>query len=374
MNFALRYSLSLMNAPKKIDESLKFNKGRGALSNSTNRFESLVSETDAQFIHDEQNCKPPTQLIEDHSRTIVSFNDSPDIPFEQSINPYRGCEHGCVYCYARPTHAYLGLSPGLDFETKILVKSNASALLKRYLAGRKYQCKPLAFGTNTDAYQPVEKKLRIMRQLLELLNKQRHPVTIVTKSSLVCRDIDLLSQMAKDNLCRVVISVTTLNAQLCRTLEPRAAAPHSRIKTIKTLTQAGIPVMVLVAPVIPFLNDSEIESILNKVSQAGALQAGYVLLRLPHETKDLFKQWLAVHNPMKADHIMSLIKQSRGGKDYDSRYGHRMRGSGQYAQLIAERFKLAKSKFGLNQALDPLVTDLFVKPSKIDQAQMDLWQ
>ncbi len=362
-----------MNDVKIADESLKYNKGRGALSNHTNRFESLIKDTEPAFIHDEEIPKPVTQLIEDHSKTIVNFNDSPDIPFDQSVNPYRGCEHGCVYCYARPTHAYLGLSPGLDFETKILIKPNAQTLLKGYLAKKNYQCRPLAFGTNTDAYQPVEKKLRIMRQLVELLHQYRHPLTIVTKSALVCRDIDLLADMAKDNLCRVAVSVTSLDHKLSNKLEPRAASPQSRIKTIKTLNDAGIPVMAMVAPVIPFLNDSEIESILEKVAAAGAVDAGYVLLRLPHEIKDLFKQWLQVHKPLKVDHIMSLIRQSRGGKEYDNRYGYRMRGTGQYAELIARRFAVAKKKYGLNGIHQPMNTTLFVKPNTGNPAQMNLW-
>ena len=362
-----------MNEFAKTNESLKYNKGRGAVSNLTNRFESLVVKTDAQFIHEDDAARPVTQLIEDHSKSIISFNDSPDIPFEQSINPYRGCEHGCVYCYARPTHAYLGLSPGLDFETKILIKPNAPELLKRYLSKNKYQCRPIAFGTNTDAYQPVEKKLRIMRQLLEILYRHRHPLTIVTKSALVCRDIDLLSDMARDNLCRVVVSVTSLDSKLSNKLEPRAAAPQSRIRTIKTLAKANIPVMVLMAPVIPFLNDHEIESILETVAGAGALKAGYVLLRLPHEVKALFRQWLDIHTPLKADHIMSLIKQSSGGKEYDNRYGHRMRGTGEYAQLISRRFSLAKRKYGLDTQLQPMKTDLFIKPNAANPAQMNLW-
>ena len=362
-----------MNDTVKIDDSLKYNKGRGALSNVTNRFESLVIKTDAEFIHDDESSKPVTQLIEDHSKSIISFNDSPDIPFEQSINPYRGCEHGCVYCYARPSHAYLGLSPGLDFETKILIKPNAPELLKRYLSRNKYKCRPIAFGTNTDAYQPVEKKLRVMRQLLELLYQHRHPLTIVTKSALICRDLDLLSEMAKDNLCRVAVSVTSLDSNLSNKLEPRAAAPQSRIRTINTLSQAKVPVMIMMAPVIPFLNDSEIESILKAVADAGAVKAGYILLRLPHEVKDLFRQWLDVHAPLKANHIMSLIKQSRGGKDYDNRYGYRMRGTGEYAQLISRRFSLAKRKYGLRAKLEPMNTNLFIKPNAANPAQMSLW-
>ena len=362
-----------MDEIKIVNESLKYNKGRGAVSNCTNRFESLVRDTDPEFIHEDESPKPITQLIEDHSKSIVNFNDSPDIPFDQSVNPYRGCEHGCVYCYARPTHAYLGLSPGLDFETKILVKSNACELLKHYLSKSKYQCRPLAFGTNTDPYQPVEKKLQIMRQLIELLHDHHHPLTIVTKSALVCRDIDLLSEMAKEKLCSVAVSVTSLDHRLSNTLEPRAVSPKSRIKTIEALTQAGIPTMVMVAPVIPFLNDHEIESILEKVADAGATSAGYVLLRLPHEIKDLFKQWLDIHKPLKADHIMSLIRQSRGGKEYDNRYGFRMRGTGQYAQLIARRFALAKKKYGLNDPREAMNTSSFIKPNIDNPSQMNLW-
>ena len=362
-----------MSDAAKMDKSLKYHKGRGALTNLTNRFESLVTKTDAEYIHDGEAPRPVTRLIEDHSRSIISFNKSPDIPFEQSINPYRGCEHGCVYCYARPTHAYLGLSPGLDFETKILIKPNAPELLKRHITRQKYKCQPIAFGTNTDAYQPVEKKLRIMRQLLELLCEYRHPITIVTKSALVCRDIDLLSDMAKDNLCRVAVSVTSLDSKLSNKLEPRAAAPHSRIRTIARLSQAKIPVMAMVAPVIPFLNDSELESILKTAAKAGAVGAGYILLRLPHEVKDLFRQWLEIHAPLKAEHIMSLVRQSRGGKDYDHRYGFRMRGTGEYAALINRRFTLARRKYGLDAELAPMATELFIKPNSVNPAQMNLW-
>ncbi len=368
----MRYAWLTMHEVKTQNESLKYNKGRGALSNCTNRFESLITDTDPEFIHEDKAPKPTTQLIEDHSKTIVTFNDSPDVPFDQSINPYRGCEHGCVYCYARPTHAYLGLSPGLDFETMILIKPNTRTLLKRYLAKKNYRCRPLAFGTNTDPYQPIEKKLRIMRQLVELLHESRHPLTIVTKSSLICRDIDLLSNMAEDNLCSVAVSVTSLDHKLSNKLEPRAASPQSRIKTIERLSEAGIPTMAMVAPIIPFLNDHEIEAILEKVAKAGAINAGYVLLRLPHEIKDLFKEWLEIHRPLKAEHVMSLIKQLRGGKEYDNRYGYRMRGTGQYAQLIARRFAVAKKKFGLNGSRQAMNTGLFVKPTT-NPAQMSLW-
>lgn len=362
-----------MNDPVKTDTSLKYSKGRGALSNPANRYESLSVKTDARYIHDDERPGPVTELIEDHSRSIISFNESPDIPFEQSINPYRGCEHGCVYCYARPTHAYLGFSPGLDFETKILIKPNAPELLKRYLSRNNYSCRPIAFGTNTDAYQPVEKRLRIMRQLLEMLCQYRHPLTIVTKSALICRDLDLLSDMARDNLCRVAVSVTSLDARLSHKLEPRAAAPHSRIRTIESLSSAKVPVTVMIAPVIPFLNDSEIESILKRVADAGAAGAGYILLRLPHEVKTLFRQWLDVHEPLKANHIMSLVKQTRGGREYDNRYGYRMRGTGEYARLISRRFAAAKKKHGLYAEMAPMNTKLFVKPGSVHPAQLNLW-
>lgn len=362
-----------MSDTAKFDQSLRYYKGRGALTNQTNRFESMITQTDAEYLHDEQASRPVTQLIEDHSKSIISINNSPDIPFEQAINPYRGCEHGCVYCFARPTHAYMGLSPGLDFETKILVKPKAPELLMRHISKTKYSCQPIAFGTNTDAYQPVEKKLRIMRQLVELLCQYRHPLTIVTKSEMVCRDIDLLSDMAAENLCRVAVSITSLDSRLSNRLEPRAAAPHSRLRTVERLSRANIPVVVMVAPVIPFLNDSELESILDSASNAGAVGAAYILLRLPHEVKDLFRQWLERHAPLKANHIMSLIRQSRGGKDYDHRYGYRMRGTGEYAALINRRFGLARKKHGLDTEPEPLNTEKFIKPNAVNPAQMSLW-
>ncbi len=318
-------------------------KGRGAVDNEAGRYEDLSREAvdDGWSDQDEQPAPLRTSLTPDTSRTIISRNNSPDIPFDCSINPYRGCEHGCVYCYARPTHAWLGLSPGLDFESKIFYKPDAAAQLRRELAKRSYRCTPIALGANTDPYQPSEKKLAITRSILEVLAEFEHPVRIVTKGALVERDLDLLVSMAERNLCTVSVSVTTLDRGLSRLMEPRAAAPERRVRTIEVLSQAGIPVNVLVAPVIPVLTDPEIESILERVRAAGACSANYVLLRLPLEVKDLFVDWLQAHFSLKAEHVMNRIRDVRGGKTNDAAFGLRQRGSGEYADLIARRFALA---------------------------------
>jgi DNA repair photolyase len=319
-------------------------KGRGALSNQTGRFETLVKEDFDDGWDDPDKCpeKIPTQLFVDRAKTVITYNQSPDVPFDRSINPYRGCEHGCVYCFARPSHAYLGLSPGLDFETKLFYKPDAPELLKAELAAKNYRPASVALGINTDAYQPVERQLKLTRRLLEVLNEAHHPVSIVTKSSLIERYLDLLIALARDNLIHVCLSITTLNPDLARRLEPRAAAPKRRLQTLATLAEAGIPVFVLVAPLIPMLNDCELEKILQLSRDAGAVDAGYVLLRLPHEVKDLFAEWLQTHEPLKATHIMNRIYDSRGGKAYDSTFGVRMRGTGQYADLIAQRFQMRR--------------------------------
>ena len=301
-------------------------------------------------------------MLPDASRSVLVRNASPDIPFEQSINPYRGCEHGCIYCYARPSHAYLGLSPGLDFETKIYAKLDAAALLERELARPGYRCQPIALGTNTDVYQPQERRLGITRAILEVLAQCRHPVTIVTKSAAVLRDLDLLAPMATDGLASVAVSVTTLDAGLARTLEPRAAAPHRRLETLRALCKAGVPARVMVAPIIPGLNDHELEAVLEAAAAAGADQASYVLLRLPHELKELFGAWLEAHAPLRAEHVLSLIRQCRGGRLNDPNFGSRMRGQGAYAELIGRRFALARRRLGLERPRPPLRTDLFEAP------------
>lgn len=325
-------------------------KGRGAVSNATSRFDEHQRESFDDGWRDywegEEDPALRTTVLDDHSRTIITYNESPDVGFDRSINPYRGCEHGCIYCYARPTHAYLGLSAGIDFETKIFAKRNARELLTTELSKPRYQPAPLALGGNTDPYQPVERRLGITRGVLEVLDAFRHPVTVVTKSALIERDIDILARMARSGLVSVAVSVTSLDNELSRRLEPRAAAPQRRLTAIRRLTEAGIPVGVLVAPVIPVLTDCELEAILAAAREAGAIAAGYVLLRLPHEVKDLFDEWLAEHYPLKARHVASVIAAMRGGKAYDAQFGTRMRGSGEYAQLLAQRFGVATRRHG----------------------------
>jgi len=317
-------------------------KGRGTPDNPANRFHATRRERGVDAAACASECvAPATELIKDASRSIISWNQSPDVPFDRSINPYRGCEHGCVYCFARPSHAYLDCSPGLDFETRIFYKPEAPRLLEKELAKPGYRCQPIALGVNTDAYQPAERKLGITRGLLEVLQAHRHPVGIVTKSALVERDTDILAGMAADGLAHVMVSVTTFDGELARRLEPRAAAPHRRLETVRRLAASGIPVGVLVAPVIPFLNDAEIEAILERAREAGAAQAGYVMLRLPREVKDLFRDWLARHEPLKAQRILHRIEDTRGGRLNDPRFGSRMRGEGVYAELIAQRFRKA---------------------------------
>ncbi len=325
-------------------------RGRGALSNATPRFESEIRcrEDDGWDFADEL---PPlrTQVTREAAKSIIARNDSPDIPFDRSINPYRGCEHGCVYCFARPTHAFLGLSPGLDFETKILAKTNAALLLERELSAPGYAPKAIAIGTNTDPYQPVERKERVMRQVLEVLARANHPVTVTTKSALVLRDLDLLAQMAEKSLVKVAISVTTLDSALARIMEPRAASPARRLETLRRLAEAKIPCAVLVAPVIPAINDTEIETILARAKEMGAAEAGYILLRLPLEVRSLFTEWLAAHFPERAKRVLALMRSAREGKLYDSRFGARMTGSGAYALMIKRRFEAAAARLGLGQ-------------------------
>ena len=336
--------------------------GRGAVSKRSGRYEPLSRENvDDGWSTVETLEVLKTNIHIEKPRTIITRNDLPDISFDRSINPYRGCEHGCVYCFARPTHAYMGLSPGLDFETEIFVKDGAAQLLERELSAPGYVPKMLAIGSNTDPYQPVEKRHRIMRSLLEVLSRANHPVGIVTKSALIARDIDLLAPMAKKGLAKVAISVTTLDGGLARIMEPRAASPQRRLDTIAQLADAGIPVAVLTAPIIPAINDSEIEAILTRAHAAGAREAGYVLLRLPLELRDLFSEWLVAHFPAKARHVLSLVRSTRDGKLYDASFDQRMKGSGHYAWMIGRRFEIAAARLGFSQTR--LRTDLFRAPN-----------
>ncbi len=342
-------------------------KGRGAVSNPDGRFESSTHHgVDDGWSSgaDEGERKLRTTLTPDRSRTVISRNNSPDVGFSLSINPYRGCEHGCVYCFARPSHAYLGLSPGLDFETRLFYKPDAAEQLEQELRRPGHRCAPIALGINTDAYQPVERELMTSRRVLEVLARCRHPVTIVTKSALVERDVDILQAMANQNLAQVFFSITTLNSDLSRRLEPRTTAPRRRLEAMRCLSTAGVPVGVMTAPIIPALTDSELEGILSASHEAGAECAGYVMLRLPHEVKDLFREWLDAHEPLKAAHVMSLIRNVRGGKDYDATFGARMRGEGPFADLIAQRFALACRRLGLNRKPRELNTSLFRAPAQ----------
>ncbi len=346
-------------------------KGRASLSNQDGRYESLVHvEEDDGWYRESKTVAVPTKLLVDTTKSVITYNVSPDVPFDRSINPYRGCEHGCIYCFARPTHTFLGFSAGLDFETRILYKPNASQLLKAELANRQYSCAPIALGVNTDAYQPAEEQLELTRQVLQLLRSCKHPVSIVTKSSLIVRDVDLLSEMAEDNLVNVYISLTTLDSRLKKILEPRAAAPAKRLKTVERLVAAGVPVGVMVAPVIPAINDSEIEAILDAASRCGAESAGYVLLRLPNELPKLFDEWLECHFPERRKHVLNLVSSTRGGNLYDSSYGRRMWGTGAYAQMIARRFQIASRRSGLVEKRNYLRSDLFTRPATDGQMEL----
>jgi DNA repair photolyase len=361
-------------------------KGRGATLNPTVRFESQRGEAfddgwgtlAAEFAE----LPPlPTTLTKDSARSALAWNESPDIGFDRSLNPYRGCEHGCVYCYARPSHAYLGLSPGLDFETRLMFKPEMAALLDKELRKPGYAPRPVALGANTDPYQPVERTLKLTRGVLEVLERFGHPVVIVTKSAGVLRDLDILQRMAARNLVQVCLSITTLDAKLARIMEPRAATPARRLDALRMLAQAGVPAGVLVAPLIPALNDMELERILQACAAAGATRAGYVLLRLPHEIKELFESWLAHHYPERAAHVLALVRQTRGGALYDSRFRHRQTGQGPYAELLAQRFRLALRRFGLDGAgrgrhMEALDCSQFrvpeAQPAKAEPRQMEL--
>jgi DNA repair photolyase len=338
-------------------------RGRGTLSNASGRFEPIarVAFDDGWQALDDL---PPfkTSVTVDSTRKIITHNESPDISFDRSINPYRGCEHGCVYCFARPTHAYLGLSPGLDFESKLFMKPNAPELLERELSAPGYVPKVIAIGTNTDPYQPIERQYKIMRGILEVLDRAGHPVGIVTKSALVLRDLDILARMAQRDLAKVAISVTTLDPKLARVMEPRAATPTRRLEALRQLVKAGIPTSVMVAPVIPAINDAEIERILEAVAALGVRNAGYVLLRLPLEIRDLFSEWLKENFPDRHDHVFKLVRDTRGGKDYDSTWGKRQTGSGPIAWMIGRRFELACERLGFNTAKRKVTTEHFRPP------------
>ncbi|MDI9238059.1 PA0069 family radical SAM protein [Lysobacter sp. LF1] len=343
-------------------------KGRGAASHVDGRYAVTVARGEddgwGSVYEDLADAAPlQTQVTEERARSIISRNDSPDIAQSASVNPYRGCEHGCVYCFARPSHAYLDLSPGLDFETRLFAKTNAAERLQAELARPNYRCVPLALGINTDSYQPIERRYRVTRSVMEVLHATSHPFSLLTKSAGVLRDLDLIAPMARRGLVSVAFSVTTLDNHLSARMEPRAAAPHARLRAMKTLSDAGVPVGVMVAPTIPMINDRELEQILEAARDHGATSAGYVLLRLPHELTQVWREWLQLHYPDRAAHVMSLIQQMRGGKDYDSTFGSRMRGEGPFAQLIAQRFAKAHRRLGFGRypALD---TGQFTPPRK----------
>ena len=349
--------------------------GRGAISNQTGRFEPETREAfdDGWGTVEEAAGRLDTTITPEAAKTIITFNRSPDISFDRTINPYRGCEHGCVYCFARPTHAFHGLSAGLDFESKLFFKPDGPALLKRELARPSYVVKPIALGMNTDAYQPVERRLRLTRTFLEILSAHNHPVTLLTKSSLIQRDIDLIAPMAEKGLVRVGVSLTTLDPRLSRRMEPRAAAPHKRFETIRVLTEAGIPVVAMTAPIIPALNEPEMEALLEAAAENGASSAGYVLLRLPYELKDIVHEWLAEHYPDRAARIINLLRDMRGGQDYDSNWFERGKGRGVHARLIAQRFQKAVRRLRLDTPRPRLRTDLFRPPEGPDgQMRLDI--
>lgn len=348
-------------------------KGRGAPSNLEGRFERWRREPAADGWPSEaaEPRRLETVIAPEKAKSIITRNDSPDVPFDQSINPYRGCEHGCPYCYARPAHAYVGLSPGLDFETRIFFKEGAASLLAKELAAPGYRCSPIALGANTDPYQPAERELQVTRSIIEVLAGCAHPFTIVTKNALVERDLDLIAPMAAKEMARVYLSITSLDNALSRKLEPRASAPYRRLEAIRRLAAAGVPVGVLVAPVIPFVNDRFMEAILERAAEAGATSANFILLRLPHEVARLVKEWLATHYPLKADHVMSLVRQMRGGKDYEASFATRQRGTGEFAALLRKRFELACQRLGLDRGeRRPLDTTRFRPPRTGPQLEL----
>nr|WP_321982114.1 PA0069 family radical SAM protein [uncultured Cohaesibacter sp.] len=351
-------------------------RGRGTRSNKTGRFEPYQTEPvdDGWSYPDGEEPLPPlrTEVQEEKARTIITRNDSPDIPFDRSINPYRGCEHGCIYCFARPTHAYMGLSPGLDFESKLFVKPDAANQLKKELSAPGYRPRPIAIGTNTDPYQPVEREYRLMPDILDVLEETGHPVAIVTKSALILRDLDKLKALNERNLVKVALSVTTMDNRLSRAMEPRAASPKRRLETISRLAEAGIPTSVMVAPVIPALNDNEVETILTAAYEAGAREAGTILLRLPNEVSPLFQDWLLHHYPDRYRHVMNVLRSMRGGKDYDSRMGQRMKGTGPFAELLHKRVDVVCRKLGYNSRRTRLSLKHFAAPKR-NEAQLSLF-
>ena len=343
--------------------------GRGARTNASGRYERFAREAFDDGWAGEECTRVETIVTPELAKSIISTNQSPDISFDQSINPYRGCEHGCIYCYARPNHAYVGLSPGLDFETKLFVKPNAAELLEAEFAHPRYRPRTIMLGGVTDIYQPIERGYGVTRALLEAMERWRHPVALITKSQLVMRDLDVLARLAERGLAKAAISVTTLDRRIARVMEPRAAAPHRRIEAIRALAQAGVPTTVMVAPVVPAINDSEIEAILEECAEAGAQSAGYVLLRLPREIKELFREWLAAHFPDRAARVMGLVRQMRGGRDYDAEWGKRQRGEGPYARVIADRFARACRKLGLDKPRLALDHTQFRRPADYGQQQ-----
>jgi DNA repair photolyase len=346
-------------------------RGRAAGINPSGRYEPVSRHVFDDGWESLEELPPfKTEVQVERPRTIITRNSSPDISFDRSVNPYRGCEHGCVYCFARPTHAYMGLSPGLDFEARLFAKPDAARLLDKELSKEGYTPRTIAIGTNTDPYQPIEKQYRIMREILEVLEARGHPVGIVTKSALVARDIDILGRMAERGLAKVALSITTLDRKLARTMEPRAATPTKRLETIRQLSDAGIPTSVMVAPIIPGLNDQEIERILDSSLAAGAREAGYVVLRLPLEVAPIFKDWLLRHYPDRYRHVMSLIRSMRDGKDYDAEWGKRMKGAGPYAWQIGRRFEIAAKKLGLNTRRTTLRTDQFIAGKQSEQLML----
>jgi DNA repair photolyase len=364
---------STSNETVEVRVPLEAIKGRGTATRFPHRFERDVREgfDDGWEAGEEDggDSTPRTEVIWENARSIIATNDSPDIYFGQSINPYRGCEHGCIYCYARPTHSYLNLSPGLDFETRIIAKRNTVDLLRHELGRKGYRPELIAIGTATDCYQPVERELRLTRGVIELLKEARHPLALVTKSSGVERDIDLLAPMAAQNLAAVYVTITTLDADLARKLEPRAAAPHRRLRILKTLAENGIPCGVSLAPQIPFLND-DMEQVLEAAWEAGAREAFYHVIRLPWEVAPLFRQWLQTHYPQRAERVMHRIQEMRGGKDYDSDFATRMKGSGTWADLIGQRFRKAAGRLGFNAKKTVFATDLFRPPGAEGQASL----
>jgi len=349
-------------------------KGRGAASNPEGRFESIraVAEDDG-WHREEDERRPQTETREELARSVISRNDSPDIGFDQAINPFRGCEHGCVYCYARPSHGYLNLSAGLDFETKLFAKTNLAEILRGELAKKNYTCTPINIGSNTDPYQPIEKRWRLTRAALALLNECNHPCTIVTKNALIERDLDILGPMAERNLVQVFISINSLDNKLASKLEPRASAPHRRLQAVKALRDAGVPVGVLVAPIIPALNEKDLEGIIERAAANGANSIGYTCVRLPHELKQLFREWLEIHYPDRASHIISLIQQMNGGKDYDSNFATRMRGQGIFADIIRKRVQVATRRAGLHRAWDTVLDTSQFLPPRVHSPQGELF-